>query len=166
MKLILAIVSNDDSGAVSSALTRGGFSVTKLATTGGFLMAGNTTFISGVEDEKVDEVIGIIAKHSRRRTQVVPSTSTMDVGMYSSFPVEVTVGGSTIFVLNVDGFLKFYCCLMVWRLWRLSTGGFRGRFRAAGCRILFFYRVKRGLANAHWRRFWPARRSAHAKTAI
>ena len=103
MKLILAIVSNDDSGAVSSALTRGGFSVTKLATTGGFLMAGNTTFISGVEDEKVDE---IIAKHSRRRTQVVPSTSTMDVGMYSSFPVEVTVGGSTIFVLNVDRFEK------------------------------------------------------------
>ena len=49
-------------------------------------MAGNTTFISVVEDEKVDEVIGIIAKHSRRRTQVVPSTSTMDVGMYSSFP--------------------------------------------------------------------------------
>ena len=95
MKLILAIVSNDDSGAVSSALTRGGFSVTKLATTGGFLMAGNTTFISG-----------IIAKHSRRRTQVVPSTSTMDVGMYSSFPVEVTVGGSTIFVLNVDRFEK------------------------------------------------------------
>lgn len=68
-------------------------------------MAGNTTFISGVEDEKVDEVIGIIAKHSRRRTQVVPSTSTMDVGMYP-FPVEVTVGGSTIFVLNVDRFEK------------------------------------------------------------
>ena len=80
MKLILAIVSNDDSGAVSSALTREGFSVTKLATTGGFLMA--------------------------RRTQIVPSTSTMEVGMYSSFPVEVTVGGSTIFVLNVDRFEK------------------------------------------------------------
>ena len=98
MKLILAIVSNDDSGAVSSALTREGFSVTKLATTGGFLMAGNTTFISGVDDAKVDTVIGIIAKYSSRRTQIVPSTSTMEVGMYSSFPVEVTVGGSTIFV--------------------------------------------------------------------
>ena len=36
----------------------------------------------------------------------MPSTSTMDVGMYSSFPVEVTVGGSTIFVLNVDRFEK------------------------------------------------------------
>ena len=54
MKLILAFVSNDDSGAVSSAMTRGGFQITKLATTGGFLMAGNTTFISGVPDEKAE----------------------------------------------------------------------------------------------------------------
>ncbi len=106
MKLILAIVSNDDSGAVSSALTREGYSVTKLATTGGFLMAGNTTFIAGVDDEKVDDVISIISKQSSRRTQIVPSASTMDVGMYTSFPVEVTVGGSTIFVLNVDRFEK------------------------------------------------------------
>ena len=106
MKMIYAIVSNDDSHVVSSALTKAGFFATKIASTGGFLMAGNTTFISGVPDEKVDEVIGIIAKHSSRRTQVVPSTTTMDVGMYSSFPVEVTVGGSTIFVLNVDRFEK------------------------------------------------------------
>ena len=106
MKMITAIVHKEDTRAVCAALVRAHFSVTRLSTTGGFLMAGNTTFISGVEDEKVDEVIGIIAKHSRRRTQVVPSTSTMDVGMYSSFPVEVTVGGSTIFVLNVDRFEK------------------------------------------------------------
>lgn len=106
MKLILAIVSNDDSGAVSSALTREGYSVTKLATTGGFLMAGNTTFIVGVDDDKVQAVIDIISKYSSRRTQVVPSTSTMDVGMYSSFPVEVTVGGATVFVLDVDRFEK------------------------------------------------------------
>ena len=98
MKLIFAIVSNDDSSAVSSALTKNGYSVTKLATTGGFLMAGNTTFISGVEDDQVDKVIEIISKQSSRRTQIVPSTS--------SFPVEVTVGGSTIFVLNVDRFEK------------------------------------------------------------
>jgi uncharacterized protein YaaQ len=106
MKLVLAIVSNDDSSIVSSSLTKEGFSVTKLATTGGFLMAGNTTFIVGTEDENVDKVIDIISKHSSRRKQLVPSTSTMDMGMYTSFPVEVTVGGSTIFVLNVDRFEK------------------------------------------------------------
>ena len=106
MKLIFAIVSNDDSSMVASALTKNGFYATKLATTGGFLKAGNTTFISGVDDEKVDRVIEIISKQSSRRTQLVPSATTMDVGMYTSFPVEVTVGGATIFVLNVDRFEK------------------------------------------------------------
>jgi Uncharacterized protein conserved in bacteria len=106
MKLVLAIVSNDDSAVVSAALTREGFSVTKLATTGGFLMAGNTTFLVGVEDEKVDTVIDLIKKQSKRRTQMVPTTSSFDVGMYSTFPVEVTVGGATIFVMNVDRFEK------------------------------------------------------------
>lgn len=106
MKLVLAIVSNDDSSMVASSLTKNGFSVTKLATTGGFLKAGNTTFISGVEDDKVDEVISLISKQSSRRTQLVPSASMVDVGMYSAFPVEVTVGGATIFVMDVDRFEK------------------------------------------------------------
>ena len=106
MKLVLAIVNSDDSAEVMKALTRSGVQVTKLATTGGFLMAGNTTFIAGVEDDKVDRVIELIAERSSRRTQVIPSTASMDVGIYSSFPVEVTVGGSTIFVLNIDRFEK------------------------------------------------------------
>ena len=72
MKLILAIVSNDDSSKVSSALTKNHFSVTKLATTGGFLLSGNTTFLIGTQDEKVDEVITIIADHSKKRKQMVP----------------------------------------------------------------------------------------------
>ena len=106
MKIVLAIVSNDDSSVVSAALTKEGFSVTKLATTGGFLMAGNTTFLTGVEDNKVDRVIEIISAQSSKRTQIVPSTTTVDMGMYSSFPVEVTVGGSTIFVLNIERYEK------------------------------------------------------------
>ena len=50
MKLILAIVSNDDASAVSAALTKNNFYMTRLATTGGFLRAGNTTIIVGTED--------------------------------------------------------------------------------------------------------------------
>lgn len=106
MKLVMAVVSSDDSGMVSAALTKDGYSVTKLATTGGFLKSGNTTFIVGVDDDQVDEVINIIAKQSRRRTQLVPDATTMDMGMYSAYPVEVTVGGSTIFVMNVERFEK------------------------------------------------------------
>lgn len=107
MKLILAIVSNDDSAQVSSTLTRNGFQVTKLATTGGFLMSGNTTLLIGVEEDKVDAAIDLIRKHSKRRSQMVPSTAAFDTGMYNtSFPVDVSVGGATIFVLNVDRFEK------------------------------------------------------------
>lgn len=106
MKLIFAIGSNDDSSKVSKELTKNRFSVTKLATTGGFLMAGNTTFIIGTEDERVDEAIEIIGKHSKKRTQMVPSSASYGVGMYTSFPVEVQVGGATIFVMNVERFEK------------------------------------------------------------
>ena len=104
MKLIYAIVSNDDSSAVSSALTKAGFFATKLASTGGFLMAGNTTFMIGTDDDKVEEAIAVISKHSRKRTQMVPSSATYGVGMYASFPVEVTVGGATIFVVDIERF--------------------------------------------------------------
>ena len=106
MKLILAIVSNDDSSSVSSALTKNNFSVTRLATTGGFLRAGNTTIIVGTEDDKVEKAIEVIGNESKRRTEIVPSTASYDIGRYASFPVEVQVGGATIFVSDVEQFYK------------------------------------------------------------
>ena len=106
MKLIFASVSNDDANRVQSALTKAHFQVTRLATTGGFLLAGNTTFLCGTDDEKVDEAIEIVGKHSKKRTQLVPSSASYGVGMYSAFPVEVQVGGATIFVTNVERFEK------------------------------------------------------------
>ena len=106
MKLIFAIVSNDDSSRVSKELTKNKYSVTKLATTGGFLIAGNTTFLIGTDDDRVDDVIRIIGMHSKKRTQMVPSSASYGVGMYTSFPVEVQVGGATIFVTNIERFEK------------------------------------------------------------
>ncbi|MCL2694676.1 MAG: cyclic-di-AMP receptor [Oscillospiraceae bacterium] len=106
MKLIYAIVNNDDSHSVSNALTQSGFSVTKLASTGGFLMSGNTTFLVCSDDDKVDEIIGIIGEHSRKRKQFVPSAAAYDSGGYTSFPVEVSVGGATIFVTDIERFEK------------------------------------------------------------
>ena len=106
MKLIFAIVSNEDSSKVSSALTKERFSVTKLATTGGFLLSGNTTLLVGTDDDKVDKVIEVIATHSKKRKQMVPSSASYGVGMYTSYPVEVQIGGATIFVMDVERFEK------------------------------------------------------------
>ena len=86
-----------------------GFSATKLATTGGFLKSGNTTLLLGVDDSRLEEAMGIIEKVCKSRTQIAASPVTMggSGGMYASFPIEVTVGGATVFVLTVDQFVKY-----------------------------------------------------------
>lgn len=106
MKLITAIVNKDDSNAVQTGLTSKGYTVTRIATTGGFLMAGNVTFILGVEDEKVDDAIEIIAEQSRQRQQLVPPTASYGMGIASAYPLEVTMGGATVFVQNIERFEK------------------------------------------------------------
>ncbi|MFV0381631.1 MAG: cyclic-di-AMP receptor [Breznakia sp.] len=106
MKLILAIVSNDDSHTVSNALTKENYQVTKLSTSGGFLRAGNTTLIVGVDDDKKEQVIEIIGRYSRKRSEVVPSSASYDIGRFATFPVEVQVGGATVFVIDVEQFVK------------------------------------------------------------
>ena len=104
MKLILAIINRDDAGAVTQNLTKQGFSSTKLSTTGGFLMSGNVTILVGVDEEKVQEVIDIITEQSHSRRQMIPTTTEMSYGYYPSMPVEVTVGGATIFVVDIERF--------------------------------------------------------------
>ena len=87
-------------------LTKENYSVTRLATTGGFLKAGNTTIIIGTEAKNVDRVIELIAQESKKRVEVVPSSASYDLGRFASFPVEVEVGGATVFVIDVQQFVK------------------------------------------------------------
>lgn len=105
MKLVMAIVKDDDSFNIMNALNIEGFIVTKLASTGGFLKVGNTTLICGVEDEKVDFVIDIIKKEGRIKKQFTNGVN-ITGNNYTLPPIEVTVGGATIFVLDVDKFVK------------------------------------------------------------
>lgn len=109
MKMIMAIVSSDDANRVSSHLTKENYSVTKLSTTGGFLKAGNATLLVGTDDERVDHALEIISQHSKKRTQVMPSSAVgmgTNAGVLNSRPVEVLVGGATVFILNVERFEK------------------------------------------------------------
>ena len=76
MKLIIAIVNSEDASAVLSELTGQGFSVTKLATSGGFLRAGNVTMMIGVEEEQVQKALSVIEEFSSQRKQQVPVNST------------------------------------------------------------------------------------------
>ena len=103
MKLILAIINNDDSISASAALNSAGFFVTRLSTTGGFLMVGNTTLLIGTEDKDVEKVKKILADTCATRKKIPTSKDSFGQGMGNgSLPKEITVGGATIFVLSVD----------------------------------------------------------------
>lgn len=108
MKLVIAIVQDDDASDLVEAITENGYRVTKLATTGGFLKSGNTTLLIGVEKEKLDKVIAIIEDICKTRKQVVTSPTPMagTAGVYIPYPVEVEVGGATVFVVDVDKFVR------------------------------------------------------------
>ena len=108
MKLIIAIVQDEDASRLISTLMSDGYRVTKLATTGGFLRSGNTTLLVGVEADKLQNAMSIIEKVCKSRKQIATSPSPISgtTGVYVPYPIEVTVGGATIFVLDVEQFTK------------------------------------------------------------
>ncbi len=108
MKLVIAIVNNDDSHNLSHDLVKLGFSATKLATTGGFLKSGNTTLLIGAAKDRVDEVMEVISKNCKKRKELVPSAAVAPFtsGVYSGMPIEITIGGATVFVMDIERFEK------------------------------------------------------------
>lgn len=107
MKLVIAIVQDQDVTSLLDDLTASEFRVTKLASTGGFLKAGNTTLIMGVEDEQVEDVMDIIRSNCETR-EITTSllTVTMPGDTYVPYPLEVKIGGANIFVLDVEKHIK------------------------------------------------------------
>ncbi|MGL4762630.1 MAG: cyclic-di-AMP receptor [Sarcina sp.] len=108
MKLIITIVQDDDSLDLVEELNEKGYTVTKLATTGGFLKSGNTTLLIGLEESKVDSAIAVIKENCERRKGILPVVEPMPepAGVFVPYPVDVEVGGATIFVVDVDKYLK------------------------------------------------------------
>ena len=81
MKLIIAIVQDQDQNELSRAFYDANVRATKLSTTGGFLRAGNTTFMIGIEEERIEEVLKIIDQCSKAREQYVSAPLHLDMGL-------------------------------------------------------------------------------------
>ena len=87
MKLIIAIIKDQDNDTVSRALTKKGFRVTLTASTGGFLRSGRSTLLIGVEDDQVDAALEIIRSCCKK-------------------PEKTDEKRATIFVIKVDKFTQ------------------------------------------------------------
>jgi uncharacterized protein YaaQ len=109
MKLVMSIVNSDDAGQLVTALTGAGYRATTISTTGGFLRQGNATIFVGTEDDQVPHVLKLIRENCHTRRQYVnPLPPVMEPGeMYMPTPVEIQVGGATVFVLDVAQFEHF-----------------------------------------------------------
>jgi uncharacterized protein YaaQ len=106
MKLIVAIVHNEDAGALVEALLEKDYRATRLHSSGGFLKQSNATIMVGVEEAQVEEVLAIARRTCTARTQIVnPMPPIMEPGeFFMPYPLEVEVGGATVFVLPVERF--------------------------------------------------------------
>lgn len=108
MKLVITVVHDHDAHDLMDGLSAAGFKATKMASTGGFLREGNTTFMIGTKEEDLDQLVDIIKENckSRKRTVAPMSPVANSLESYYSFPMEVQIGGATVFILDVEQFLK------------------------------------------------------------
>ena len=105
MKLLIAIVNSDDADACCDAMGSAGMDLTRLRTTGGFLGRGNETLLVGLDASRVDEAVAMLRSHARGRVdQMATPLAAEAIGVFVPVPVEVEVGGATVFVVDVERF--------------------------------------------------------------
>lgn len=106
MKLVLAIVQTEDADALTESLVDEKFGLTRTDTAGGFLREGNISFMLGVYEDRLGQLLSIVRRTCVTRTQYVnPLPPIMEPGeFYMPYPVEVEVGGATVFVFDVERF--------------------------------------------------------------
>ena len=112
MKMILSVVNKQDAKQVVSELIKGGFQVTKLSSTGGFLKTGTVTLLCGMKDERVEKALDIINENSKRRSfspSQIPSEikSVINYETKSANTGDIVMGGASCFVMNVEEYFKF-----------------------------------------------------------
>lgn len=108
MKLIFAIVQKEDTKPLIRALIEHDISVTRISSVGGFLSGGNTTLMIGVETDRLQTALDVIReKSSRRHSVTVPSAGIPHPMETVAMPIQITIGGATVFIVNVDEFYRF-----------------------------------------------------------
>src|SRR5438309_2207630 len=133
MKLLIAVVHSEDASATMDALNDRGISVTKFASSGGFLQHKNVTLMSGIEEDRIEEVLAVIKENCRTRSEFMnPMPPLVEPGdFFVPYPVEVQVGGATVFIVTVekgDGA-------------RTSHSGFASRRRRSSCAHSTWFRM-------------------------
>jgi uncharacterized protein YaaQ len=107
MRLVLAVVQQEDAEHVAGSLVGQGYPVTRLRTAGGFLRQGNETLLMGISAGALPGVLETIREHCRTRQELlVPEAPDEFTAPWTAAPVNVTVGGATVLITAVERYCR------------------------------------------------------------
>lgn len=110
MYLAILIIDKKDSLRLIEELNANSIKSTKIASTGGFLNAGNTTLFIGIEEDRIPKLISIVKStcSSREAYEYVYYPSSYDhfgAGSNNSF-IKIETGGAVAFLIKVEQYFR------------------------------------------------------------
>ncbi|HXW01159.1 MAG TPA: cyclic-di-AMP receptor [Anaerolineae bacterium] len=108
MQAMLVIVQAQDTNTVLDRLKALNLPcLLPIASAGGFLREGNTALLIAARPEQIAQVMAALRDTCHQRTTFVPSYYIEATPTISAFPIEVEVGGATIFSCDIEHFEVF-----------------------------------------------------------
>jgi uncharacterized protein YaaQ len=105
MVILLAVLQAQDADLVTSALSKFGVPAFELSSIGAFLGRKNVTLLLPVETTNVDMVLSELKRNCRQRIEYV-SMPIEGQPLPIPSPIPITVGGATIFILEIEQYLE------------------------------------------------------------
>jgi uncharacterized protein YaaQ len=109
MQLLVSFVQAEDAEVLVDRLVKSGLRVTRLNSVGSFLARGNATVLVGVEDDQVGLVLDVLRQTCKTRRaflNALPQIEAPHASLAVVMPLEVMVGGATVFTFPVRRFLR------------------------------------------------------------
>ncbi len=103
---MMAVVIQEDFENALKALSRAGFGVDQLPSTGGFLDRRNITLLIGIPEGREKDIVPILEYACERRIKYIRSPLKGSLFPFTR-PVPVEVGGATIFTFNIEAYHEF-----------------------------------------------------------
>jgi len=105
-RLIVAMIQEEDAENAVQALTKLGFVVTRLPSRGGFLKRRNVTLMVGMPSGMEEAAVRALKNSCKQRVEFVNNMLPVSA-LPLPAPVEIKVGGATMFVFEVENYMEF-----------------------------------------------------------
>lgn len=105
-RLMAAVIQEVDLESALMSLSKLGFSVARLPSTGGFLSRKNVTLLIGVHEGREEAAVTALKNSCKQRVEFI-SSPLRGAGFPMPAPTQVTVGGATVFVFEVESYDEF-----------------------------------------------------------